>query len=248
MRIFNQVSASAFNSNILQFKPRDPNKPLNYKMQVNNKKDTAEIQMYDMIGMWGISADQFGRDLKALGDVKHINLHISSDGGDVFEGRAIFSLLVQHPARVVSHIDGLAASIATLIALAGNEVRMADGSFFMIHNAWGVGIGDSRDLRKLADLLESVNGSLLDTYQAKTKLERDKLIQMMDDETWMTANEAKDYGFADVVSEPLKVAASIQDPSPFKRPPAALLPNTVAAVEAIQRARAVMGRGLGQGA
>jgi ATP-dependent protease ClpP protease subunit len=206
-------------------------------------KDNAEIFLYDMIGGWGITAQQFGKDLRALGEVKQIDLRINSDGGDVFDGRAIFTLLAQHPARVVTHIDGLAASIASLIALSGNEVRAADGSFFMIHNAWGVSIGDAEEMRKTADLLDSVNQSLIDTYQAKTRLDQKEIKQLMSEETWMTATEAKERGFVDVVSEPLKIAAlTIHQELGFKNPPQALLPNRVAALSAIQRARAVMNR------
>jgi ATP-dependent Clp protease protease subunit len=223
------------------FEPRDKNRPLDYKVEISNAKlQVADVFLYDMIGGWGITAENFARDLKALGDVKTINLHINSDGGDVFDGRAIFSLLVQHSARVITHVDGLAASIASLIALAGNEVRMADGSFFMIHNAWGVGIGDSKELRKLADLLDSVNNSIIDTYQSRSKQSREDIISWMDSETWMTATEAKDRGFADVVAEPLKVAACLQDPYSFKRPPSALMPNRVSALSAIQKAKEII--------
>ena len=224
-------------SNVVKFLPRDVNRPLDYKIVNNKVSQSADIFLYDMIGGWGITAENFAKDLKDLGSVKTINLHINSDGGDVFDGRAIFSLLVQHPARIVSYVDGLAASIASLIALAGNEVRMADGSFFMIHNAWGVGIGDSKDLRKLADLLDSVNNTIIDTYQARSKQSREDIISWMNDETWMTASEAKDRGFADVVDEPLKVAACIRDSSSFKRPPANLMPRRVAASQLIQEAK-----------
>jgi ATP-dependent protease ClpP protease subunit len=223
------------------FEPRDKNRPLDYKVEITNaKSQIADIFIYDMIGGWGITAENFAKDLKLLGDVKTINLHINSDGGDVFDGRAIFSLLVQHSARVVTHVDGLAASISSLIALAGNEVRMADGSFFMIHNAWGVGIGEAKDLRKVADLLDSVNNSIIDTYQSRSGKSREEIVSWMDAETWMTATEAKTNGFADVVSEPLKVAAQLSDPYSFKRPPSALMPNRVSALSSIQKAREII--------
>lgn len=234
--IFNNVSQPSI-AKLLQ---RDPTKPLNYRMIEDKAKDSAEIFLYDIIGTWGISADRFSQDLRALGNVRQIDLHINSDGGDVFDGRAIYSLLVQHSARIVTYIDGLAASIASLIALAGNEVRAADGSFFMIHNAWGIAIGDSSEIRKTADLLDSVNQSIIDTYVARSKMPEAEIRQLMNDETWMPASEAKDRGFVDVVSEPLKIAAQIHESFGFKNPPQALLPNRVAALEAIRRARAVM--------
>lgn len=237
-----QIPPLFFNGPVVKFPQRDPNKPLNYRMVEDKAKERAEIFLYDIIGGWGISADQFAKDLRGLGDVKSIDLRINSDGGDVFDGRAIYSLLAQHSARVVTHIDGLAASIASLIALAGNEVRAADGSFFMIHNAWGLAIGDAEEIRRTANLLDSVNQSIIDTYVARSKMPEAEIRQLMNDETWMTANEAKDRGFVDVVSEPLKIAAQVQihDSFGFKNPPQALLPNRVAALQAIQRARAVL--------
>lgn len=216
---------------------RDKNKELNYKIVKDSKKDSAEIFLYDIIGGWGISAQGFAKDLKDLGTIKSLDIHINSEGGDVFDGKAIFNLIAQHPARVVSHIDGLAASIASIIALAGNEIRMGEGAFFMIHNAWGVGVGDAKDLRKTADLLDSVNDSIIDTYEARSKQNRDDIISWMNDETWMTAREAKDRGFVDVISEPLKIAAQIQEPRLFRHPPSNLLPNRIAAFEAIQKGR-----------
>lgn len=237
--IFNGIGQNS----IVKFIQRDPAKPLNYRMTMNDKaKDSAEIFIYDIIGSWGVSADQFAKDLRNLGSVRQIDLHINSDGGDVFDGRAIYSLLAQHSARIVTYIDGLAASIASLIALAGNEIRAADGSFFMIHNAWGIAIGDAGEIRKTADLLDSVNQSLIDTYVARSKMPEAEIRQLMNEETWMTANEAKERGFVDVVSEPLKIAAQIHEGFGFKNPPQALLPNRIAALEAIRRARAVMNR------
>lgn len=215
------------------------NRALNYRMAT--KADRGEIFLYDDVGEgWfgGISAAQFTKDLKALGSVKTIDLHISSNGGDVFTGRAIYSQLAQHQARIVTWVDGLAASIASLIAMAGDEIRMADGSFMMIHSAWGVAIGDAPEMRRMAELLDSVTASIADTYAARTKNERKKIDKMMADETWMTAQEAVDAGFADVVDEPVKAAASVSDPSRFRNLPAALRPNRAAALSLIEGMRA----------
>lgn len=197
------------------------------------KGDRAEIFLYDIIGEgWfgGISAQQFAKDLRALGAVKTIDVRINSDGGDVFEGRAIYTNLVQHDARIVVHVDGLAASIASLIAMSGDEIRMADGSYMMIHNAWGVGIGEAADLRRTADLLDSVSGTIADTYAARTKNDRAKIDKWMADETWFTAAEAVDANFADILDEPVRAAASVRDASMFRNLPAALRPRRTAAM------------------
>lgn len=220
-----------------QLQPRG-NRPLNYKM--NTKAERGEIYLYDIIGSgWfgGISAKQFATDLKGLGSVKTIDLRINSDGGDVFDGRTMYSLLAEHSARIVVHVDGLAASIASLIAMAGDEIRMADGSFMMIHNAWGVAIGDAAEMRRMSDLLTSVSATLIDTYAARTQSEADKVKTWMDAETWMTAAEAKERGFCDVMDEPVKAAASVSDPSRFKNLPAVLRPKRAAALAAIATMR-----------
>jgi ATP-dependent Clp protease protease subunit len=224
-----------------QFPQPRGSRALNYRMAA--KGDSAEIFIYDIIGAsWfgGISAQQFAQDLRALGAVKTIDLRINSDGGDVFDGRAIYTNLAQHPARVVAHVDGLAASIASLIAMSANEIRMADGSYMMIHNAWGVSIGGSDEMRRTADLLDSVSGSIAETYAARTKNDRAKIDQWMADETWFTAAEAVDANFADVLDEPVRAAASVRDPAMFRNLPAALQPNRVAASAAMTRLRAAI--------
>lgn len=226
---------------IHQFPAKRGNRTLNYRMAA--KGDSAEIFIYDIIGEgWfgGISAQQFAQDLRALGPVKTIDVRINSDGGDVFEGRAIYTNLAQNPARIVVHVDGLAASIASLIAMAGDEIRMADGAYFMIHNAWGVSVGGSDDMRRTADLLDSVSGSIAETYAVRTKNDRAKIDQWMADETWFTAAQAVDANFADVLDEPVRAAASVRDPGMFRNLPAALQPNRVAAQAAMTRLRAAV--------
>jgi ATP-dependent Clp protease, protease subunit len=223
-------------------------KKLDYKMSA--KGERGEIYLYDFIGSnWGIGANQFAKDLKALGAVSTIDLRINSDGGDVFEGRSMYSLLADHKARIVVHVDGLAASIASLIAMAGDEIRMADGSYMMIHKAWGIAIGNDDEMDRVSALLRSVSGTLADTYVARTKQTRAAVDKWMADETWFTAAEAKKNGFCDVVAEPVKVAASLRDlvakndgrkigaVSRFKNIPAALRPNRAAAMEKIAAMR-----------
>jgi ATP-dependent protease ClpP protease subunit len=210
---------------------------------MRSKGDRGEIYLYDTISaIWGIGAAQFAKDLSALGPVKAIDLRINSDGGDVFEGRAIYTQLANHPARVVAHVDGLAASIASLIAMAADEIRMADGSFMMIHNAWGLAIGEAAEMRRTADLLDSVTATIADSYAARTKQPVADIRTMMDAETWMTAQEAVDKRFADVLDEPVKAAASVRDPSRFRHLPAALHPRRAAAAARVAGTRALIGR------
>ena len=175
----------------------------------------AEIWIYEMIGYdwWtggGITAKSFSDDLKALGDLNKIILRINSPGGDVFDGNAIYNILKSHQAEVEVHIDGLAASIASVIAMAGNKVIMPENAMIMIHNPWACGCGEADDLRKMADSLDKIRESIVATYLTRTSLSKEVLIQMMDDETWMTADEAVNNGFADEQVESVKAAASFK--------------------------------------
>jgi ATP-dependent Clp protease, protease subunit len=182
----------------------------------------AEIVLYDEISWWGITAEMFKRELSAIASPT-INLRINSPGGDVFDSLAIYNMVREHPARVITHIDGLAASMASVVALAGDEVRMADNAFFMVHDPWSVVIGNATDLRKEADLLDKVGGSLALAYQEKTGADPEQIAAWMKAETWFTAAEAVEAGFVDQISgaakdsEPaalfdLSVFANLPDP------------------------------------
>lgn len=198
----------------------------------------AEIWLYEEIGGgdWfgsGISAKQFANDLKALGKVKQISLRLNSPGGDVFDGIAIYNILKQNPARVIVYVDGLAASIASVIAMAGDEIHMAGNATMMIHKAWGMTIGNSADMQAMADTLAKLDGTLTGTYAKRTGKEFEVISQMMADETWMNAQEAFDLGFVDRITEELKLAAHFDlDKFKFKKnPPAARMPMPPAAAE-----------------
>lgn len=164
----------------------------------NAAKDEAKIYIYDVISWYGVSADEFVKDLNAV-TAKTINLHINSPGGDVFDGMAIHSALKSHPAKIITKIDGLAASIASVIALAGDEIHIAKGGFFMIHNAFSGIIGDANDMRKMADVLDKITGSIAGFYADKIGKSEEYVLDKMNDETWYTAAEALDEGFVDVV-------------------------------------------------
>ena len=172
--------------------------------------DTAEISIYDEIGFWGVSAASFAQDLKSCGNnLKQINLHIHSPGGDVFDGIAIYNLLKNHPANVTVYIDGLAASMASVIAMAGNEVIMPENAM-MIHKPWGIQGGDAEDMRKYADLLDKVENTLIPAYANKTGKTPEELAEMLSAETWLNGKECVEQGFADKLAEPLVAMASIK--------------------------------------
>jgi len=173
--------------------------------------DTAEISIYDEIGFWGVSAASFAQDLKDCGNnLKQINLHIHSPGGDVFDGIAIYNLLKNHPANVTVYIDGLAASMASVIAMAGNEVIMPENAMMMIHKPWGIQGGDAEDMRKYADLLDKVENTLIPAYASKTGKTPEELAEMLSAETWLNGKECVEQGFADKLAEPLVAMASIK--------------------------------------
>ena len=173
--------------------------------------DTAEISIYDEIGFWGVSAASFAQDLKSCGNnLKQINLHIHSPGGDVFDGIAIYNLLKNHPANVTVYIDGLAASMASVIAMAGNEVIMPENAMMMIHKPWGIQGGDAEDMRKYADLLDKVENTLIPAYANKTGKTPEELAEMLSAETWLNGKECVQQGFADKLAEPLVAMASIK--------------------------------------
>lgn len=169
----------------------------------------AEISIYSAIGGDDINAKAFADDLKAL-DVDTIHLRINSPGGSVIDGIAIFNALQRHKAKVVTHIDGLAASMASVVAMAGDEVRMADNALFMVHNPWTITMGNADELRADADLLDKMAASIKVAY-GRSQYNVDEIKDLMDAETWMTAQEALDAGFVDVIEGGLRAAASIVD-------------------------------------
>jgi ATP-dependent protease ClpP protease subunit len=164
--------------------------------------DTAEILLYDEIGgWWGITAQDFVDELRAVTASK-IRLRINSPGGDVFDGLAIYQALLSHPARVEVQVDGLAASAASFVAQAGDEVSIGTSAMIMIHDAWGVSIGDARDMRETADLLDKISDSIAAVYAQRagngdTQAWRERMLA----ETWYTGAEAIDAGLADTVMD-----------------------------------------------
>lgn len=178
------------------------------------KNDIGQIDLYGEISdvtWWGdeVTPAQFKADLGDLGDVANLDIHINSGGGDVFAGFTIYNILARHKAHKTVYIDGLAASIASLIAMAGDEIKMPANSMMMIHNAWAAIAGNAQELRDMADELEKVDGLLRNTYVSKTGLDEAEIADMMANETWFTAEEALEKGFATEVEEAVKIAASL---------------------------------------
>lgn len=208
----------------------------------------AEIFIYEDIGYgWfgGVTAKDFAKEMKALGKVETIHVRINSAGGDVFDGLAIYRQLVDHPAKIVAHIDGLAASIASVIAMAGQEIMISESGFLMIHNAWGVALGGAEDMRTMASLLDTTTGSIRDVYRARTGNDDKAVTDWMDAETWFTGAEAVEHGFADEMAANMKLAARV-DPAKhkFRNAPEALqgTPNLDAARERLTNMKLKMER------
>ncbi|AUS03478.1 Clp protease ClpP [Paenibacillus larvae] len=159
------------------------------------------------------SATSFKEDLDRLGDVSNLNLYINSPGGSVFEGIAIHNMLKRHKAKVNVYVDALAASIASVIAMAGDTIYMPKNSMLMIHHPWTFAWGNASEMRKIAEDLDRIGNSSKQTYLQKAgdKLTDEKLQEMLDAETWLSADEAFAYGLCDVVQDANQIAASIND-------------------------------------
>jgi ATP-dependent Clp endopeptidase proteolytic subunit ClpP len=163
----------------------------------------TEILLYDEIGWFGISAKDFVLALVAAGDGP-IHVRINSPGGDVFEGMAIYNALKARSAPVTVTVDGIAASAASFIAMAGSTLSMCETSLLMVHNAWGFVIGNRHDMLETAAIMEKIDGQLAAIYAAKCGQSAGEMSTMMDAETWFTADEAKAAGMCDAVVTPVK--------------------------------------------
>lgn len=181
----------------------------------------ATLYMHGVIGGWfgDIDETEFARALAGI-DADTIHLRIDSPGGDVFAARAMMTAISQHSAKVIAHVDGLAASAATGICMACDEVEITQGACFMIHNAWTVVMGNKSDMRKTGDLLDKIDAGLVGDYTRRTGQEQAQIAQWMDEETWFTADEAVERGFADRVAEVVgKRAGNTWNLSAYKNAP-----------------------------
>lgn len=174
--------------------------------------DDATITIYDVIGEdWysggGFTDKRMSAALRSIGE-RDVVVNINSPGGDMFDGISIYNMLAQHKGQVTVNVMGLAASAASIIAMAGDTINMATGSFLMIHNAWGVVVGNKNDMRASADIFDSFDGALADIYHARTGVARAEITRLMDAETFMAGSDAILRGFADAEIAPGDVAAS----------------------------------------
>lgn len=207
---------------ILNFRKPEQGQPF----KITNKSATkAEIVIYSAIGesFWGdaLSAKQFDAELKKLDStVNEITVRINSPGGDVFDGVTIYNRLKQHKAKIIVHIDGLAASIASIIALAGDEIYIGDGALFMIHLPWTFAMGNRMELDNTVNRLMDVEEQLISIYAKKTGLDRAEIKAMLEAETWLDADQAIEKGFVDAkAEEALPIAASVLDSKWINRKP-----------------------------
>jgi ATP-dependent protease ClpP protease subunit len=185
---------------------------------------TTHLYLYDRIGgFFGIAAGDVIAQLRAVSG-HHVRVHLNSPGGDVFDGLAIYNSLRQHPGGVEVQVEGLAASIASVIAMAGERLTMAAASLLMIHDPHGVVIGGAEDMRQMAALMDKAGGLLADVYAGRGGATRDAIREWMQAETWFTPQEALDAGLIDAIDEAALPAAAVAaratfDLSGFRRPP-----------------------------
>ena len=174
-----------------------------WNVMKNDEEKSAELILYGSIGSdeyWDdISDKAFKQDIENLGDVENITLHINSPGGSVFSAVAIANTLKNHKAKITANIDGLAASAATIITSACDTVRMPKNALFMVHNPITFAYGNNQDMQKTLEMLNKVKNSIIETYLNKAKTDKETLSELMDNETWMSAEEAKEYGFVDEI-------------------------------------------------
>jgi ATP-dependent protease ClpP protease subunit len=170
-----------------------------YRIQNGDKLARhAEIFIYDEIGYFGDSAKGFAKALNEL-DSDELTVHINSPGGDIFDGLAIYQAIKDHPARVTVKVDGLAASIASVIAMAGDELVMAPKATMMIHDGWAMSVGNAGEFRKMADLLDKQSEIIASVYGDRSGQPADFWRDRMRDETWYNAQEALDAGLIDQI-------------------------------------------------
>lgn len=173
----------------------------------NADGDRAVVRIYEEIGYWGVSAEDFARALSGI-TANEIEVQINSPGGDVFDGIAIYNSLRTHPAKVTTRVDGIAASAASVIAQAGDHRVMVQAGQMMIHEAWGVAYGPADEVRDFADLLDQQNDIIAGIYAQRSGGDQDELRQLMAATTWLTDQGAVDLGLADEVFVPAAQAKS----------------------------------------
>ena len=195
--------------------------------KITNKSDIGKIEIFDQIGKdwWtgeGVTAKSFKKDLEAVKNAKTLELYVNSPGGSVFEAQAIYNMLKRHGAEnKIAYVEGLAASAASFIIMAMDKVVVPKNSMIMIHKAMTGVYGNYDDLLEVANLLDKVDGLLVDIYVEKTGKTKEEINELMKNETWMTGEEAVEMGFANEVEEEVNIVACASnfDLSNYKNPP-----------------------------
>ncbi|EFN7326959.1 Clp protease ClpP [Escherichia coli] len=177
---------------------------------IQAKADALHVRIYDEIGGYGVQASTLTDQISACGDVSEIHLCIHSPGGDIFQGLAIYNALKNHPAKKIVHIEGIAASMASFIAMCGDHIVMPANAMMMIHAPRGVTAGVSGDVRRFADLMDKLGDTMAETYAGRTGKSKQEITAMMEAETWMDGNECKANGFADEVISAITAMARIE--------------------------------------
>ncbi len=207
-------------SKLLNFRASQP-------FTVRNKSVTqAEIMLYGAIGESyfedSISAKRFSEELSKLpATVNEIHLRINSPGGDVFDGVTIYNRLKQHKAKVTVYIDGLAASIASIIALAGDDIIMGEGALYMVHLPWTMALGNRNDLDNVVNRLMDIEEQMVGIYSRRSGIDRGEIKAMLEKETWLDSEQALKLGFVTAkMEETTPIAASMLDKASWinKRP------------------------------
>lgn len=186
----------------------------------------AELYIYDAIGADyfgdGITAKSVSDALKEFTPGADLDIYINSPGGSVFDGVAIYNQLARWSGKKTVHIDGIAASIASVIAMVGDEIKIAENGLLMIHSAWGITVGNAVEMRKYAESLEKVDGTILTTYVSRTKGVEADIKAWMEAETWMNAEEAVVRGFATAKTGEKAIKAEFPILAKFKKTPESL--------------------------
>lgn len=191
----NQKNAEA----VSRFWGKPLDRPEWYKIEAS-ANDQAEILVYDVIGWPYNDAGDLVRYVNSLGD-KDILVRLNTPGGDVFDGMAIFNSLANHKGKVTIRIEALAASMGSVLAMAGKEIQAYSNTMMMIHDPWTYMAGNQYELREMADLLEKISGNMLDVYTGRSKVGKREMKEIMKAETWYTAKEAKEKGFINTILE-----------------------------------------------
>jgi len=177
--------------------------------KAQGEKKSVEIRIYDEIGFWGTTAEAFAVELDAAAaEAAEIVVSLNSPGGDVFDAFTIYNALRRYAGKVTTRVDGVAASAASLIAMAGDQLIMPENAQLMIHNAWVITGGTAEDLRKTADMMDKIRDGVVAAYARKSGLDAERIIEMMDETTWMSALEAQALGFCDMLEEPVRLQMS----------------------------------------